>query len=526
MAQILHIFRKDLRRFWLEILLALLAAGAFAWCYPWLWLPHPALALKLGDTGLDDVQRAAAYTSISIVPLTWLVLIGRVVQDEGLVGDRQYWVTRPFDWRLLLAEKCLFVALFLVLPLALAELVLLHRAGFPVAPYGGALAAQLLCSTGFFLVPLFTLATVTRDFLRLCLTILGILVAIAGLAALSERLTSVSTPYSDTISPVLFVISCALVVLVQYASRTVWVARGFLLVCLLLVVFVTSGPLDSYALEHFYYPPVHEGTMPVRLRLAQDPARRPSLAVEDDKHLTLYLPVDVSDVPPGMSIRPEDIRVRLDAADGSHWQSGWQPVSARVYRPPTELGVLTVTVDRAWIKRVRARPIGVSVSLALTAYETGREEEVIVPQQREFSVPHVGICAVDPDLSLAPGLTCRWPFRAPPRVLLVAPWSTGDCSADRAPAEHTAYLTAEVGATVGTQTVDGSDIGLTPVFFPDLAFDFTANTDTAVHPLPPLRLCPGSTLLVYPLQLVKRGTYTLPTQTIELPPPARNLLLP
>ena len=97
MNQIIHIFRKDMRRHWREIALSLAILAAFAWNDSRRWEPRrfdenpwlPFLSQWLGV----------------MVLIGWFLLIVRVIHDEVLVGDRQFWVTRPYEWKKLLGAK-------------------------------------------------------------------------------------------------------------------------------------------------------------------------------------------------------------------------------------------------------------------------------------------------------------------------------------------------------------------------------------------------------------------------------------
>src|SRR3989454_8740186 len=108
----LPIFKKHPRRHWPEILisLALLALFTRHQLHPW--------------------QNSNAFSSFSpyffilegsyITPATilfWAFLIVRVVQGESLVRDRQWWVTKPYEWWNLLAAKLLFIFIFISVPL-------------------------------------------------------------------------------------------------------------------------------------------------------------------------------------------------------------------------------------------------------------------------------------------------------------------------------------------------------------------------------------------------------------------------
>ncbi len=63
---------------------------------------------------------------------SWIFLTLRVVQGESLVGDQQWWTTKPYEWWKLLLAKELFLLVFVSLPLFLVQLFFLHHAGFSI----------------------------------------------------------------------------------------------------------------------------------------------------------------------------------------------------------------------------------------------------------------------------------------------------------------------------------------------------------------------------------------------------------
>ncbi len=152
--QILLVLRKDCRKFWPEILLSLAITSAFVWLNPYQWR-SPNLSAPT-SFGLDwQHLRVLANVVEVLLPITWLILIVRVVQDENLVGNRQFWVTRPYIWQLLLAEKLLFVSLFVCAPFAVAQAALLWRAGFNPAHYLPGLTYSLLLMIIVAILPMF-----------------------------------------------------------------------------------------------------------------------------------------------------------------------------------------------------------------------------------------------------------------------------------------------------------------------------------------------------------------------------------
>src|SRR5215472_4601853 len=128
MNEVLHILKKDLRRHWPEILISLVLLGYFAKASPQGFefiAPSPSLFMLRFAT---EMIRPGLL-------LFWVFLIVRVVQGETLVGDRQWWVTKPYEWWKLLLAKELFLVLVISFPLFLVQLFLLRHAGFPIFPH-------------------------------------------------------------------------------------------------------------------------------------------------------------------------------------------------------------------------------------------------------------------------------------------------------------------------------------------------------------------------------------------------------
>ena len=44
-----------------------------------------------------------------LLPLVWACVAALAVQEEPLVGDRNFWTTRPYRWPSLLGAKLMFV---------------------------------------------------------------------------------------------------------------------------------------------------------------------------------------------------------------------------------------------------------------------------------------------------------------------------------------------------------------------------------------------------------------------------------
>ena len=98
MRLILHIILKDLRRQRLDILGYCVAVVAWAWrevnpaTFEWLRERELLPELMFG---------------------LWLLVTIRAVQGESLVGDKEWWPTRPYRWGQLLAAKALLLVMVL-----------------------------------------------------------------------------------------------------------------------------------------------------------------------------------------------------------------------------------------------------------------------------------------------------------------------------------------------------------------------------------------------------------------------------
>jgi len=112
----LHVLRKDLRHHarWLAAW-ALVCASPLAV----LAVPDDALTMRIAINTLGPALRIVLF----------LVLVAMVVHDDPLVDSTAFWLTRPIGSKALLCSKLLFVGLALVVPAAIADVVLVAASG-------------------------------------------------------------------------------------------------------------------------------------------------------------------------------------------------------------------------------------------------------------------------------------------------------------------------------------------------------------------------------------------------------------
>jgi hypothetical protein len=146
MRQALHIFREDTRHLWCEIGLALLVTVLFT-----------VSEIRHAIEGVGK----SGYLGRYLLPLAWWILIARVIHAEPLPGDRQFWLTRPYSRKSLLAAKALFILVWVNLPKLVADIVIVGAGAFSLrAELPGLLWSQVLL-TAVFVLPMAALAAIT-----------------------------------------------------------------------------------------------------------------------------------------------------------------------------------------------------------------------------------------------------------------------------------------------------------------------------------------------------------------------------
>jgi hypothetical protein len=381
-SQIAHIFRKDVRRHWREIGLAMAILAAFVWVEPQLWVIQEFR---------PDIQFLAGWLR-TLVPLGWAFLIVRLVHEENLVGDRQFWVTRPYEWKKLLAEKLLFVLVFVSLPLLIAQVVLLTKAGFkPMSYISGLLCLQLMWIL-ILILPAATLGTITSSIGQAVLVVLGAILCFVGFGILgsAEHTSQLARAESipDSLQLIVIVAVAVGVVTWQYAQRRTVRSRVLLVSAIAAIVFIAPQLIPHRRLIERAYPQVDAEAVPVQL--AFDSGKQsPQAGSPIEKHkANIGIPLIVSGLTHGLMVSVDGTMLTIEAPGGQRWSSGWRaggPHLLPIYQH-TRTGF---TVDKDFFERVKTTPVRLHISFALAEF---REKEVqrIVATAGVFAVPAEG----------------------------------------------------------------------------------------------------------------------------------------
>jgi hypothetical protein len=525
MNQIVAIFKKDARHLWPEVLVILILTAALVRIYPHTWAPPEPSVIVL---------QQVAVALLFLVPMSWWILITRLIQSESLVGDRQFWLTRPYEWKKLLAAKALFLLAFLYLPLFIAHSLLLIEAGFHPLAYVPGLLYNLLLITAIIVLPPLAIATVTSGFAKTTLTILGILIGELGLIVLAAVLPSTHAKAPSDgghLTLILFLCIFLSVILIQYAKRKLWLSRTILGGVALFGILAVLIPTDDHDIRKAY-PQVTSTQLPVQLTFAPDETHKIALFGYDlkQKDVSLTLPFNVSGITAGKAISLDDTLISIDAPNGLHWTSHWQGAFGQYYLPSIPTTMISINVDRAFLDQVKSMPLSVSISLALTELQSSETGQVSLVEG-DFTVPGIGICSlphvddssVNSGFFSSAGPQCRSAMRQPPLAYVQTYWSKGRVCSDpqtQSPASADLFADTWLGSTDSAP----ADFSLAPIsgVFMNLSNRFVA-LGQFPRPSPNewWRLCPGTPLTITTYRPLTRTQTQITIPNLKIPPPAR-----
>jgi hypothetical protein len=365
MKIILHILAKDLRRQWIEFSLFILVCASWVWqtAHPmeWMWI------------------RQREFVPLLLFGL-WFFIVIRAVQGECLVGDREFWMTRPYRWPQLMAAKALFFVLCLNTPLFIAQLSLLHSAQIPLSwsLLPGLLFLGLMFAF-FVTFPAAALASITQSLVQWGLTVAGGIVYALMLTWLPWNKLPDALEGGENLcgSLGMAVIAPALafILLWQYARRRVWPPRlvfaGILLV-VPLIVLLSSTPF----IRSITYPQT-ASSAPFRLSIAENsgnPTRTYTRYYMGDE-AQISIPVSTATSDSDTLVKVDGLRITLTAENGWRWQSLWQNRSVE-FSKNSPTGTLTFNMPEDEANRMAKLHAKASVELAFSVYRLGAPHRV------------------------------------------------------------------------------------------------------------------------------------------------------
>ena len=381
MKIILHILAKDLRRHKWELMLFVLACAAWAWQtaepFGLLW------------------NRTREFAPILFFGL-WFIVTVRVIQGESLVGDREFWMTRPYRWGQLMAAKALFLLLGLNAPFLIAQVIVLNSAGIHLSSslIPGLLFLQLEF-TFFLTFPAAALATVTESLVQWGLAVAGMLVYAMMLSWLPWDKLPPGLEGGENICGVLGMAliapALAFVLVWQFAQRRVWPARLVFASVLLVIPFMIFLSSTQFIRSTAY--PRSTGAPPLQLSIAEnylEPGRAYTRNNSDFLNPEISIPVIALPAGPGTIIDAEGWRVTLTGDNGWHWQSPWLNGAAK-FTADKPFANFAFTAPRKVADQMAQAHARATVEVAFGVYRLGAPQ-LVTTQSDRFLLAGESVC--------------------------------------------------------------------------------------------------------------------------------------
>jgi len=405
--QALHIFRKDVRYLRWELAVTLLLLVTFIYGQS-----HPR-GLGAGQNEIMPFLLLAF----------WAFLFTRLVQAEPIPGDRQFWITRPYDWRSLLGAKLLFIVVCIAVPLMVADAMVLRMRGFSVAAHLSGLAWSLLLIVACALMVFCAFATLTRGMTEWMLgaiittVVLIIVDEIAGLSVWG------GVEWMREYGAAAIVFVAALVVLLgQYSRRRMFTYTAVMIAGLLGSIIYAHNASSTAELDlqaRFAKPKVDPSSVQL---VFQKPPERPAPLLDQyhparQKVVALGFPIDVSGLGEGETLIGDGFRTAIRSENGEIWNWGRSDRSEALQDTPYGYR-LRILADRVVFEKTKGRTVQIQMTLYLTMLRESAPQ-VLRAGIGAAEVPGVGRCRYDVLGTAESWVLCESPLRAPSNFLTV-----------------------------------------------------------------------------------------------------------
>ena len=452
MSQILNIFQKDARHHGPEVLVSWALLAVYVWNQPREWA-NQTVDIRLVSVLLNMLP--------ALMILSWAFLVARLVQGESLVGDRQFWVTRPYVWYKLLAAKLLAILAFIHVPLFISQIVLLRLGHFPVLSNLWSLVEIQLMFVLILLAGAMALSAVTSGIGQSSLALLIVFLLILGIDGISSLIpNSGMVDDAGGVQGLLYIACCTSVILLQYIRRRTLLSRLVIVGTIALMVLVLA--LTPYERILRYKYPLASKEHPLPAKLTFDRAlsfaherRQPGRWMEEE--ISLELPFQVADLDDKSVVEIQAIRLELELPGSRRWSSHWHSLSNVLAYGRTRTWP-RINIEKKLYDEIKDTPVKAHVALGMRLFRLGAATSVTVVGDRA-SLPGNAQCVDDVSLN---SLRCFSALKRPKPVLIVAELPNAECQVAReATAEESWATSPATYSDLGSDT--GPDFDLSPV---------------------------------------------------------------
>lgn len=385
MNRILHIFRKDAIRLWPQLLVFLALLVSNAW--------EDRKFAREVPNGPSALQLLAV-----LLPIACSVLLVTLIHQERLVGDRQYWLSRPMPRRDLILAKGLFVLVLINLPVLLSQIAIVKADGLSGRRIWPDLLTMQLFFTAVQILPVAALAAVTKNMVQAVFAALAV-AALVGLAAVSWAggfIVAAGLIWIEvTLAASVLVVGSIAVLRRQYFRHGVMLSRALLTLTLVLAFCSMLIPHSvKWAIQMKFSPQRVDAN---DMRIAEGSGSGTRVFRKQDQSAPEYTPASLEfDLrflrPQGDGINPEGFQATAELPSGQRLNPVWRVSSIRTYEGVTSLWV---DVDRDFYSRVKDKPVHFYGAFDFTVLADVRI--IPVPWRRAVTVAGIGRCFGPPE---------------------------------------------------------------------------------------------------------------------------------
>jgi hypothetical protein len=368
MSQLVHIFKKDVRYLRKEISLVLGLTAIFAW---------------------KDLQW---IEPLLIAASAWL--IARLIHAEVIPGDRQFWVTRPYRWKSLLGAKLLFAFVFVNLPIATAQLLMLVTHGFSITTNIRGLLGSTVLLVCCVTVPIGALAAITPGivpfiFASLILLTAGFLIPQLDLPGVLMRLWIPMAPpwptpvewVRDAAAAIALMGASASILYLQYRHRRTSGSRALALgaVGCAVVIWLFMPPWMALAFETRISSQPSESAM-IQLSPNLHANELPYARVSwDQRQIHVLLPAVIKGLPGGFELRADALAVAFRSPNNRAWKSAAPSVIIRAGVDGSEVMDGVIPMPTSFLDQAGHRPLVLRASFYGTLFGNPRSQTIPIP---------------------------------------------------------------------------------------------------------------------------------------------------
>jgi hypothetical protein len=391
----LHIFRKDLERLWPVVLVTFALLGLFVYYDA----NHPMYVWRA-------TFPQGTWLNL-VLPFAWCFLAAQAILQDSLVGDKQFWVALPCNWRTLLIAKVTFIASTIALPYLVATSAILLARGFNPFQYVPQLFWKQLLLLAV-LIPAAALATLARNigqFLLAEIAVLSVLMFLGNPASQdSTGFTFFPWDVRWALALTILVVGGVIVVAGQFIARRTLVSRMLAVaavICAAALYNEMSRDTSAAIRASFQAAPETRGKLSVRF--SPEGNFRAADAAYTPNRTTVLIPLKFSGTFDRLT-RFQIISLTMTPPDGGRYEAGWpgssnavrvQRISAFLQEPsPYGDAWLNLQIfNDAVVRRLVSGPLALSVRFLAESYQPGPPTPL--RQSSWINAPEVGRCVLD-----------------------------------------------------------------------------------------------------------------------------------